>query len=201
MLFIIIISMMTSCNSHKSVSPDQWSDSALNDWIDKGEWKEGWGAIPDETVDQRTFAEYYFQQPERWKKAFQFLKEQNLMELPAGRYELNGTNLFVNVDEYISKDEADARFEAHRKYADIQFVVSGEERIGVVPLNETKSLIPYDNDKDIMFLESEFNHYRVANSERFFIFFPEDAHRPGVKMGENSNVRKIVVKVRIMDES
>ncbi|MFA5820146.1 MAG: YhcH/YjgK/YiaL family protein, partial [Bacteroidales bacterium] len=36
-----------------------------------------------------------------------------------------------------------------------------------------------------------------ATPDKFFIFFPSDAHRPGLKVGENSQVRKVVVKVKV----
>jgi hypothetical protein len=41
------------------------------------------------------------------------------------------------------------------------------------------------------------NNYRIATPERFFVFFPDDAHRPCVRIDENSIVRKIVVKIRV----
>jgi YhcH/YjgK/YiaL family protein len=88
-------------------------------------------------------------------------------------------------------------FEAHKKYADIQVLISGEEKIGVLPLDATTVTVPYDEEKDIMFLTAEGENYRDAMPGKFFLFFPEDAHRPTVKKTENSQVRKIVVKVRI----
>ncbi|MCA1761162.1 MAG: YhcH/YjgK/YiaL family protein [Bacteroidales bacterium] len=125
------------------------------------------------------------------------MSEQNLFELEKGRYELECTDLFVNVDEYVTRNEEDVLFEADKKYADIQVVVSGEEKIGVLPLESTNVNIPYDEEKDIMFLTAEKENYRIAKPGTFFMFFPEDAHRPTVKASENINVRKVVVKVRI----
>jgi YhcH/YjgK/YiaL family protein len=122
---------------------------------------------------------------------------QNLADLEKGRYELEDADLFVIVDEYVTRNEEDVLFEAHKKYADIQVLVSGEEKIGVLPLGETTVTIPYDEEKDIMFLTAEEENYRIAEPGKFFLFFPEDAHRPTVKSTENIPVRKVVVKVRI----
>jgi len=58
-------------------------------------------------------------------------------------------------------------------------------------------LEPYDGTKDIEFLTVTGGENRLADPDRFFIFFPEDAHRPGLKDGENSPVRKVVVKVKV----
>jgi len=66
-----------------------------------------------------------------------------------------------------------------------------------LPLESTTVTVPYDEEKDIMFLTAEKENYRIAKPGKFFLFFPEDAHRPTVKSAENSPVRKIVVKVRI----
>ena len=197
-VFILTIFMMGSaCNQQKSKTPDQWSEKELTEWFNSGEWKQGWDSRPDESVNQKEFARLYYENTERWNKAFQFLSEQNLAELKTGRYELEGTELFVNVDEYVSRNEEDVLFEAHKKYADIQVVVSGEEKIGVLPLKNTTVSIPYDEEKDIMFLTTEEENYCIAEPGTFFLFFPEDAHRPTVKAAENIPVRKVVVKVMI----
>ena len=97
----------------------------------------------------------------------------------------------------MTKDEENTRFEAHRKYADIQYLISGQEKIGISPLEKSTVTIPYNEEKDICFLHSDVKNYRLANSEKFFIFFPDDAHRPGMKAGEKEWVKKIVIKVKV----
>ena len=189
--------MVTACTPQKSKSPENWSEKDLSEWFNKGEWKQGWDAVPDESVNQKEFARLYLENQERWDKAFKFLSEQNLAELEKGRHELEDADLFVIVDEYVTRNEEDVLFEAHKKYADIQALISGEEKIGVLPLDVTTVTVPYDQEKDIMFLTAEKENYRLAIPGKFFLFFPEDAHRPTVKSVENSPVKKIVVKVRI----
>jgi len=194
---LTIFIMGSACNQQKNKAPDQWSENELKEWFSKGEWKQGWDARPDESVNQKEFARLYFQNQERWNKAFQFLSGQNLADLEIGRHELEGADLFVNVDEYVTRNEENVLFEAHKKYADIQVLVSGEEKIGVLPLDETNVTVPYDEEKDIMFLTAEGENYRNAAPGKFFLFFTKDAHRPTVKKAENIQVKKIVVKVRI----
>lgn len=197
MIVLSVLIVPTACNSKKEKTPDQWSEGELTEWFNAGEWKRGWEATPDESIDQREFAIQYNLNPQRWEKAFQFLSEQDLSKLELGRHELEGPDLFVNVDEYISRNEEDVLFEAHKKYADIQVLVSGEEKIGVLPLESTTLAVPYNEEKDIAFFSADADNYRVATPGRFFMFFPDDAHRPTVKTTENSQVRKVVVKVRI----
>jgi YhcH/YjgK/YiaL family protein len=200
---IIIISIMaimtTACNHQKKTDPAGWTAEKLSEWFINGKWKQGWNVVPDELTDQREFAVQFHKNPERWEKAFSFLNETDLTALEPGRYELSGNDLFVNVDEYISKHEEDALYEAHKKYADIQYVVSGEEKIGVMPLEETTDTIPYNEEKDIVFLRAAGNNYRLANTEKFFLFFPGDAHRPCVRTDKPEPIKKVVIKVRLND--
>lgn len=189
--------MGTARNTPKRIPPDQWSEKELRQWFSKGEWKQGWKAVADESVNQKEFARLYFKNPGRWNKAFKFLSEQDLAKQATGKHELEGNDLFVNVDEYVTRNEEDVLFEAHKKYADIQVLISGEEKIGVLQLAKTTVFIPYDEEKDIMFLTADEKNYRMAMPGKFFLFFPDDAHRPTVKTVENVPVRKIVVKVRI----
>ena len=181
----------------ETTDPDSWTEAELSDWYDRGEWKQGWEAVPDKSVNRREFARQFFRNPARWKKAFAFLQNQDLAALEVRRHDLEGPSLFVNVDQYTTRDEADSRFEAHRKYADIQYVVSGEERIGLTPLRLTTVTVPYDSGNDISFLAADEGTFLSAEPGRFFVFFPGDAHRPGVKNRERSQVRKIVVKVSL----
>jgi YhcH/YjgK/YiaL family protein len=189
--------MTFSCAHPTSKNPENWSERELETWIQTGDWKLGWDISPDQSINNKELAIKYFENRERWEKAFNFLKTNNLEKISVGRFELDGSNLFVNVDEYTTKNEEDSRFEAHKEYIDIQYLVYGEEKIGITPLINTKEIIPYDSIKDITFLYAEQNNYHVALPDRFFIFFPEDAHRPCVKTGENSKVRKIVIKIKI----
>ena len=194
---LIIITTTLSCSHRVSKDPEKWNEKELTSWFNKGGWKSGWEVSPDESMNRKELAKQIFKNPGRWKKAFYFLKNQDLNNLKPGRYELEGLDLFVNVDDYITKDEKDRSFEAHQKYADIQYVVSGEEKIGVIPLENTKVIVPYDSINDVSFLNAKENNYRLATPERFFVFFPNDAHRPSVKADNNDKVRKVVVKVRI----
>lgn len=196
---IAILIMMTSCNNRRSNNPEQWSEEELTEWYAEGEWKHGFDSTPDESVNQREFAIRYHRNPALWEKAFSFLAEQNLEDLEKGRYELEGTNLFATVDEYVPKPVTEAQFEAHRIYADIQIVVSGREQIGLAPFASTIITESYDEERDIMFMSSLESNDRIAEPGKFFIFFPTDAHRPSVRVEENDSslVKKVVVKVKL----
>jgi YhcH/YjgK/YiaL family protein len=159
--------------------------------------KSNFKIIPDESIDISEFNRQYLLNPGRWDRAFSFLRDTDLAGLEKGRYELEGSDLFVSVDEYVTKNETDTRLEAHRKYADIQYIISGVEKIGIVALYKTNVTVAYNEERDICFLESEHQSLLSASPDRYFIFFPHDAHRPCLKAGENALVKKVVIKVRI----
>lgn len=178
-----------------SKNPENWNEKELLKWFNSGKWKLGWDIVPDESINKKELAIQFFKNRGLWEEAFNFLKTNNLEKISVGKNELKGKDLYVNVDEYTTLNEEDSVFEAHRRYIDIQYIVYGEEKIGISPLENTKEITPYDNFKDISFLTAKQNNYRIASNERFFVFFPEDAHRPCVKIGENIKIRKVVVKI------
>lgn len=187
---------MVTCTGDND--PAEWSSRKTDKWFEKGEWLNGWAVSPDPTINRKAFAVSYFKNKERWDKAFNFLKNNDLPKMELKRYDIDGDNLYALVSEYLTKNEEDARYEAHQKYIDIQYVVSGKELIGVAPVSQKKDILePFDPAKDIEFMTVNQGVNVKATPDRFFIFFPEDLHRPGLKDGENSQVRKVVVKVMI----
>jgi YhcH/YjgK/YiaL family protein len=195
---MVLISFLGFLGCSGSKDPAKWSSNKTDKWFENGEWLNGWTVKPDASIDRKAFAISYFRNRERWDKAFKFLKENDLKSLELKRHDIDGNNLFAPVSEYLTKNFEDARYEAHQKYIDIQYVASGRELIGIAPMSLKKEvLVPYDPAKDIEFLTVSEEVNYAATPDRFFIFFPEDAHRPGLKDGENSQVRKVVVKVKI----
>ena len=180
-----------------SSDPSTWNDKQINKWFDKGEWLNSLNIKPDGSINKKEFAISYFKNKERWDKAFMFMKNNDLSKLEPKRHDIDGNNLYALVSEYLSKNEDSARFEAHKKYIDIQYVISGIEQMAVAPLSMKKEVItPYDETKDIEFMTvSESTSYK-ATPDRFFLFFPSDIHRPGVRVNENSQIKKLVLKVK-----
>lgn len=195
---MVLISFFGIFGFSGSNDPSSWSSQKINKWFEKGEWLNGWKIKPDGSINRRELAISYFKNKSRWDKAFTFLKTNDLSKLEIKRYDIDGDNVYAPVSEYLSKNEGDAKYEAHKKYIDIQYVIQGVELMSVAPMSERKEVITvYDSTKDIEFMTVKQSKDYKATSERFFVFFPSDIHRPGVKVEENSQVRKIVVKVKV----
>jgi YhcH/YjgK/YiaL family protein len=195
---MVLISFLGFMGSKTDSDPATWSNKKIDEWFEKKEWSAGWTVTPDASINKKELAISYFKNKARWQKAFNFLKNTDLTKLDLKRYDIDGDKLFATVSEYISKNEETTNFEAHRKYIDIQYVISGKEVINIAPLTSVEEVItPYDETKDIEFVTvSKIVSYKASPSN-FFIFFPGDTHRPGLKDGVNSPVRKVVIKVKV----
>lgn len=134
----------------------------------------------------------------RFAAAFEFLKKLPANQA-AGRYELDGDNCFALVQSYKTKPHAEAKFEAHKKYIDIQFVQSGKETLFWAPLNVlTETVQSYAVANDIAFYGTPGQVTPInLRAGEFVIFFPEDGHAPGLEYGGVMEVRKVVIKVRV----
>lgn len=117
--------------------------------------------------------------------------------LPAERFEIDGDNVYFFIQEPDLRSPAQAQFEAHRRYADIQIAISGGEDIGYMPTEQVASWKAYDTEKDIVFSDVEEKGVSLPlNAGSFMILFPQDAHMPCLK-NANDGVRKAVFKVKM----
>lgn len=125
--------------------------------------------------------------------AFDFLKKAIEENLPVGRYEIDGDRVFAFIQEYESK--LDSSFEAHKNYIDIQFILSGTEVMKVCDISQMTVSVPYA--EDVMFFEdNERASELVIEAGEYGIFFPWDAHKPGLCFDVPDKVKKVVVKVK-----
>lgn len=141
-------------------------------------------------------AKKYYNLGERLQKGFEYIQNTNLLDLENGKYEIDGSNLFVSVQDYTSKPFEEGKFEAHKKYADIQYIIKGKEKLGYTNAAALTPAGDFDTDNDIVFFkEKEPIEFVHAKEGDFVIFMPEDAHMPCIADGEAAYVKKAVVKV------
>ncbi|MGA2090985.1 MAG: YhcH/YjgK/YiaL family protein [Endomicrobiales bacterium] len=146
-------------------------------------------------IDTLENAETYFTLNLRFRNAFAFLQRTDLHSLDPGRHEIDGDKVYATLFRGSGKGLAEARLEAHRKYIDIQCVISGIDVIGVKALRACHFPIgAYNQNKDIIFF-SDMSESRVnLGPGTFVILYPEDAHAP---LSGTSEVVKIVLKVLV----
>ena len=146
-------------------------------------------------VDKLKNSNNYYGLSEGISKGFKYLEETNLLDLDCGIYEIDGKNIFVSIDEYLGKNIDDCLWEGHKKYIDIQYIISGEEKFGYLSNDNLDITVNYDEEKDIYFGKGEGQFLTLKEGE-FIIFTPSDAHMPSLMVNENL-VKKAVVKVSI----
>ena len=128
-------------------------------------------------------------------KGLWLLQDTDFTALEPGKYTVDGDELYFMVQSYQSRTENDTA-EAHRKYIDIQYMVSGEELIGIGELSDMTEEVEANPDSDYWLYRGPMSKIRLGEGY-FAVMFPQDAHAPGIAVSEPSQVKKIVVKVRM----
>lgn len=134
------------------------------------------------------------------KMGLKYIRDTDFDKLENGKYEIEEGKAFAIIQDYNSKPESEGRFEAHRKYVDIQFIINGEEKIGTGKLQDFEESTDYDAEKDIVFLTPKpdvKSIFITLKEKEFAIFMPEDAHMPSIAVDSSSFVRKVVVKALV----
>ena len=131
----------------------------------------------------------------RLKTAFDYLNNTDLAALPVGRINLDGDHIYVLVQEYLTKRLDQGFWESHRRYLDLQYMHSGCERIDFALL-ETMKLGEYAEDRDFQAMTGTGSPLNLVAGS-FAVFFPQDAHMPGLACGMQLQVKKIVVKCEV----
>lgn len=132
-------------------------------------------------------------------KGIEFLLRPDVHLLTDGRVEIDGDRVFALVQRYETVKTNAPKFEYHRKYIDIQYIVSGEEVIGWAPADRMTVTEEYDGNKDICFgtvPEGEMTPVYLKTGQ-LAVLYPEDGHAPKLAAGRPSHVFKIVVKVAV----
>ncbi|PKO03189.1 MAG: YhcH/YjgK/YiaL family protein [Chloroflexi bacterium HGW-Chloroflexi-5] len=131
----------------------------------------------------------------RLKTAFDYLTYTDLVALPVGRINLDGDQVYVLVQEYLTKRPDQGFWESHRRYMDVQYIQSGCERIDYALLN-TMTLGDYAQDRDFQAMTG-IGSPLTLSAGSFAVFFPQDAHMPGLACGMQLQVKKVVVKCEL----
>ncbi len=127
-----------------------------------------------------------------FKEAFEFY-HQHKGQLSFGTKEIIKDKLFVIFEKNTGKGVGGGKLETHRRFIDIQIVLSGTEFIGWSHLKDChSSSLGYHPEKDIEFYQCRPSSWITMPAETFAIFFPQDGHAPLCGEGE---VNKVIFKI------
>jgi len=143
-------------------------------------------------------AKYYSKGFDRLAKAVSFIRKIG-PSVKDGRYDICGDDMYAVVSSYQTKKDRTLPFEAHRKYIDVQCVLKGEERIDIVQGTGFRIKNRYSAKKDVLFIYPPNRYSSIILTPGYFtLFYPQDLHRPGQCVTSPEEVRKLVVKIRLI---
>ena len=135
-------------------------------------------------------AKKYFEIP---NEAIEFLKEANC-DTESKRYDF-GEFCYVNVREFDTKIDTPL-MESHEKYADIQYLISGDEKIYYTSKEGLRIKKPCSEGGDTTLYDFDGKSEAVTyTSGEAVILYPEDAHLPNRAVEEPNTIKKAVIKV------
>jgi YhcH/YjgK/YiaL family protein len=135
----------------------------------------------------------------RLKKALEYLEAIADQAPPDGRVDLDDDRIYALIQSYSGKETDPPLFEAHRRYIDVQYIVSGREQMGWAPLEAVQVTAPYEAETDALLGtvpvdQASFIRFRAGE---VCILYPADAHAPGLADGAPTAIKKIVIKVQL----
>ena len=130
-------------------------------------------------------------------RALAFLRRPDLKELAPGRHELDGERVYAMIACGPGRTRAEGLLEVHRRYIDIQLVLSGTDEMGWKPLADCRQPSGvYDPDSDAQLFADTPDAWVLVGPGQFALFLPEDAHLPMVGDGE---ILKAIAKIAVPD--
>lgn len=189
---LLLFTVSVSCLAQQPVKAVP--EKKVNKWINKKEWANGLTLNLHSSVNKDAFYMAYHTNKKLWDAAFVFLKDQTLAEIKPGKYPIIGEEVFAVVTEAPSKNMEDVKWESHKKYIDLQYIIKGKEIIGVA--DASKAIITKPYTVDAMNYTADGTYY-TTDAGTFFLFFPNDAHRPTIKADGYDIVKKIVIKIQV----
>jgi YhcH/YjgK/YiaL family protein len=165
----------------------------ITKWVNQREWAGGLRLKLHPSVNQDSFYVAYHRNRKLWDSAFAFLKNRDLSEIKPGKYPILGDQVFATISEAPSHEMGEVKWESHKKYIDLQYIIKGREMIGIADTSKATITKPYTDD--VINYDATGKYY-IARPGHFFLFFPNDAHRPTIRVAGYDVVKKIVIKIQ-----
>jgi biofilm protein TabA len=126
----------------------------------------------------------------------EFINTHDLSMLPIGKHSIS-RGISMNINDYETADIKSKFIECHRKYIDLQIIQTGSESIGFCNREDCTVSEKYNDEKDLEKLDGQCVFFTLKKG-LFCVFFPQDAHMPGLRLGNpKQSVKKIVFKIPV----
>jgi YhcH/YjgK/YiaL family protein len=198
LLTVLFFAAMINAKVTAQIKDDSITLKTAEKWLKNRAWSNDIKLNVHPSVNAIEFYKQYHANKAVWEKVILFIKEKNLDSLSVGKYPIDGENAYASITQGPSKDLEKAGWESHKKYIDLQYVIKGKEQIGVAAVSSATVTKPYDEAKDGAAYTAEGTYY-TAEPGTFFLFFPQDAHRPNIKVAGYDIVKKLVIKIKAVN--
>lgn len=192
---VVLLCLLSAATATVAQTDSALKVKAANQWVKSRQWAKDLKIKADPSINSVEFKRQYESNKALWDKAFAFLGDSKLVALAPGKYTIDGDNAFATISAGVPRKLEDVKWESHRKYIDLQYVISGKVKIGVAPITKAVVTKPYDESHDAANYNVE-GKYLTATPKQFFLFFPQDAHRPDIKVDGADSLKKLVIKIR-----
>lgn len=126
----------------------------------------------------------------------EFIKNNDLATMEAGKYPIKDKDLFVNITTAKGKAPDEAVLETHVRMIDIQIPLDAPETFGYTPLCRLPEA-EYNDEKDITkYGDLMAESFIDCQPGMFAIFFPQDGHAPCISM--SPEIKKAIFKVKVV---
>ena len=133
---------------------------------------------------------------QRLAVAFRFLERRDLPQLALGKHMIDD-KAYAIIDKSPSQDPKSVEFEAHRKYIDVHYMISGQVTTGFAPITKLQAISPYKEEEDAAMFHVPAAAYKKVKlyPGKFAVFFPGAGHMPNCHLDGPHDLHKVVVKV------
>jgi YhcH/YjgK/YiaL family protein len=128
------------------------------------------------------------------KIALDYIKNLKVVDLKPGKINLaNGISVTSFI--YMGRDISNVKFESHRTHLDLEYIVKGVELVQIAHPDLLRVKEAYDPSKDVKYYHDAetYNQFKL-NEGYFVIYYPDDAHKVGLKVNE-SEIYKVWVRI------
>ena len=132
-------------------------------------------------------------------KGIEYLRRTDFSGMGPGKYEIEGELMYALVQEMHTEAKELRKPEAHDRFVDIQYLISGiGERIGVS--RRQSDAVPSEDylcSRDVAFFtEVKDEVDLILRPGMFAVFFPDDVHRPCCAVDDaGGSIKKVVIKI------
>ncbi len=148
-------------------------------------------------IDRIDNSDFFDLLPSAVADALRIAAETDFSSIEDGKYKVYGDDMYYIVERYKTRTPEQAKYEVHRKYIDVQIMISGCEAMGYAPLGSLDVKTDYDESSDAAFYQGTEEVTKVImKAGMYAVFFPQDIHAPKLTAFEQEDVCKVVFKIK-----